>query len=133
MPISREKAALYPKNWHEIRREILEREQNLCKFCQVPNHWIVWRDTSGRWHSTPRRDRQNKYFYDCNDYRHKNIKIVLTIAHLNHYPRDNRPENLAALCQQCHNRIDIADRVANRRRRVFEAAGGAYFFIQPNI
>ena len=33
-------------------------------------------------------------------------KIVLTVAHLNHNPSDNRLENLKAMCQRCHLRYD---------------------------
>jgi hypothetical protein len=34
------------------------------------------------------------------------IKVVLTIAHLNHTPGDDREENLNALCQRCHPNYD---------------------------
>ena len=47
------------------------------------------------------------------------ILVVLTVAHLNHDPSDCRDENLEALCQRCHNRLDAATRragiVARRR------------------
>ncbi|MGH9665551.1 MAG: hypothetical protein ACRD9L_14090 [Bryobacteraceae bacterium] len=33
-------------------------------------------------------------------------RIVLTIAHLNHTPGDDREENLKALCQWCHLNYD---------------------------
>ena len=33
-------------------------------------------------------------------------RVVLTVAHLNHFPPDCRPENLLALCQTCHLRYD---------------------------
>ena len=32
--------------------------------------------------------------------------VILTVAHLNHYPADCRDENLLALCQTCHLRYD---------------------------
>lgn len=128
MPIRPENKGLYPKNWVDLRQSILAREDHCCKFCQVPNHWTIYRDTSGQWHSTPRKYRHNLYYYDANGYRHKNIRIVLTIAHLNHDPRDNRPENLAALCQYHHNRHDIRDRIAGRRRRAFQVAAAADLF-----
>ena len=34
------------------------------------------------------------------------VRIVLTIAHLNHVSGDDRPENLKALCQWCHLNFD---------------------------
>ena len=52
------------------------------------------------------------------------IKTVLTIAHLDHDPTNNNPDNLRALCQQCHNRYDQKHRQANARqtRRARKAA-----------
>ena len=50
-------------------------------------------------------------------------KVVLTVAHLNHQPEDNRRENLRALCQKCHNRYDAPMRAAGRRKRRLAAAG----------
>lgn len=34
------------------------------------------------------------------------IVIVLTIAHLDQQPENNEEENLRALCQRCHVRLD---------------------------
>lgn len=45
--------------------------------------------------------------------------VVLTVAHLNHTPEDCRDENLAALCQKCHNSYDAP----TRRRGRLERAG----------
>lgn len=42
------------------------------------------------------------------------IKVVLTLAHLNHTPGDDREENLKALCQRCHLNYD---REYHRMRR----------------
>jgi len=47
----------------------------------------------------------------------KDIKVVLTCAHLNHTPEDNRRENLAALCQACHLAYDAPHKAAERLRR----------------
>jgi len=81
----------YPPNWHfEIRPRILERDGNKCKFCGVKNYAIGYRDSDGK-------------FVYSNEGR---LKIVLTIAHLNHDTTYNRDENLAALCQKCHLNYD---------------------------
>ena len=32
--------------------------------------------------------------------------VVLTTAHLNHYPPDCRPSNLLVMCNTCHLRYD---------------------------
>ena len=44
-------------------------------------------------------------------------KVVLTVAHVHdHRPENDRLDNLAALCQRCHNRHDAPLRKANRMR-----------------
>lgn len=80
MPMQR---ALYPADWPAISRRIREREGDTCKFCGVANRAPVVSQRTGR-----------------------SYRIVLTVAHLNHDPADNRDENLAALCQPCHLRYD---------------------------
>jgi hypothetical protein len=44
------------------------------------------------------------------------IKVILTIAHLNHDIKDNDYSNLRALCQRCHNRHDVEYRKLNRKK-----------------
>lgn len=48
-------------------------------------------------------------------------KVILTVAHLNHYPLDCRDENLLAMCQTCHLRYDqvlhATHAAATRRER----------------
>lgn len=46
----------------------------------------------------------------------KPIKIILTIAHMDHTPENNEESNLKALCQRCHNRYDMPHRIANRKQ-----------------
>ena len=91
MPIRPENKCRYPKNWKEIRQQILQRAHDCCEFCGRKNHSIV-------------PNQQGKM-----------IKVVLTIAHLNHTPEDCRPENLRALCQACHNRYDAKHRAQTRK------------------
>jgi len=98
MPIKPENRKLYPPNWKAIRAEVLERAGNKCEFCGRHN-W-GWIDESG-------------------DTCCGGPRIVLTIAHLDHDPRNNgdpgnRP-NLAALCQRCHNRHDAKMRAGHAR------------------
>lgn len=50
----------------------------------------------------------------------KMSQVVLTVAHLNHDCRDDREENLKALCQWCHLSHDRKD---NARRRKFGSRG----------
>lgn len=41
---------------------------------------------------------------------------TLTVAHLNHEPKDIRPENLMAMCAPCHLRYDAKHHAETRRR-----------------
>lgn len=97
MAIRPENKNRYPKNWKEIRSAILKRAENRCEFCDVRNYAIVPRIRNG--------DRVL-------------VKIVLTIAHLDHTPENCDPENLRALCQKCHNHYDAKYRADNRKRRM---------------
>jgi len=84
----------YPSNWEEISRRIRERDGHKCKFCGVPQYAVGWRDWRGAF--VPLKDEQMVPAGE------KSIRIVLTVAHLNHDTQDNIDENLAALCQRCH-------------------------------
>ena len=89
MPILPENKNRYPKNWKEIRASILERADNKCEFCGVPNYTI----------------------------KPNGSKVVLTVAHLDHTPENCDPSNLRALCQKCHNQYDAQHRAETRKRR----------------
>jgi hypothetical protein len=92
---------LYPKDWPEIRKRILEREGHKCKFCALENGAVGYRDKEGVFHYSEAYllTKQRGYgFYQTSGY----LKIVLTVAHLNHDTKDNSDINLASLCQRCH-------------------------------
>ena len=78
----------YPDDWKKIRKEILERACNMCELCEAVNGHRHWKTGS---------------------------TVVLTIAHINQDIKDNRSCNLLALCQRCHNKIDMPYRVDNRK------------------
>lgn len=102
MPVDYSK---YPANWKtEIRPEILTRANNRCEMCGVLNHVTGYRDQWGNFH-----------YHRKESGRHI-IRIVLTVAHLNHDITDNRAENLAALCQRCHLLHDRDQHRATLRR-----------------
>lgn len=62
---------------------------------------------------------------------HRWVYIVLTIAHLNHQPADNRDENLAALCQWCHLKHDVRFHRASARRTLSARVGQQW--LDPEI
>lgn len=47
----------------------------------------------------------------------RSIRVVLTVAHLNHVAGDDRDENLKALCQWCHLVYDLEHHHATRAAR----------------
>ena len=106
MPIRPDLRHFYGREWKRvIRPRILARDRNRCKRCKAPNGIVVWRAKEGRWRFTEcgaswHRANGNKTTFEPMD--SHQVRIVLTIAHLNHNPSDNRDENLAALCQWCH-------------------------------
>lgn len=118
MPIKREDRHLYGKVWKaSTRPAILARAGNACECrgtcgrthadgrCSAPNGKLVARedDHPERWRTV-----QGEAFplgYGAGLL--PPIRVVLTVAHLNHQPGDDRPENLAALCQFCHLRLDL--------------------------
>ena len=105
MPIDYKK---YPKNWKEIRERILERANNTCEVCGKENgeefhsfkenNFTIW-----RWLSYTEWIRR-----DCP----KIVKVVLTIAHLDHDEtnHDVKDERLMAMCQLCHLRYDAHEK-----------------------
>ena len=93
MPIKPENKKRYPANWKQVRASILERANDRCEFCGKRNHSEFWNEKTG-----------------------KLVKVVLTIAHLDHTPEHCDPENLRALCQACHNRYDAQHRAETRKK-----------------
>lgn len=110
MPIRPENKKLYPKNWAKIRSNILARAEYCCEFCFLRNYELGIRD-EGYFYGLTSTHKQGQFYGG-----RKVIKIVLTIAHLDHDPTNNDYSNLKALCQQCHNRYDARHRAENRKR-----------------
>lgn len=118
-----------PKWKSEIRPAILKRSNNCCENCGVDNYAVVywdkefkeWERACGNIHADAAGNGDCSYKEARMLADHWNesagykvwIVIVLTIAHLNHDVTDNRLENLAALCQRCHNNHDKKYRKQN--------------------
>lgn len=97
MPIDYRK---YPPDWKtRIRPDILRRANNRCELCGVENGSLVWRErVVMRFDYGPLGRggvRMGQY-----------VKVVLTIAHLDHNIKNNDYSNLMALCQRCHLALD---------------------------
>lgn len=106
MPMDRR---LYPKNWDEIARRIKQSANWQCENCDRPcllpkedfldflmrMNWTVGEVISAML------DQRGRVKAS------KEVRFVLTTAHLNHCPDDCRRENLKALCSVCHCRMDL--------------------------
>jgi hypothetical protein len=106
MPIRPENRHLYPANWKELSRQIRARDGNNCQFCGVENYSFVYRGS-------------------------RRVRIVLTVANLDWQPENCDPENLAALCQRCHNAYDAEERAFSRFAREWRARQAAQATPQP--
>lgn len=93
MPIRPENVSRYPADWKQISQRIrFERADGRCEWCSAED-------------GKPHPDTGSR--------------VVLTVAHLDHTPENCDEENLAALCQRCHNRYDAP----NRRRGIIARTG----------
>jgi hypothetical protein len=119
--------SLYPQNWDtEIRPAILERDGHRCKICRVKNYEYILRgewhnleayqDAAGNIHSTANGEKIGDQQSEIDNLKtEKAIKVVLTIAHLDHNTENNNYDNLAALCQLHHLRHDKGHHMENSR------------------
>ena len=131
MPIRPENRDRYPKNWKAISAAIREEAGQKCEWCRAPNGVMIRRGLThdGRqvWREASASAYENGYCADngsevadsgedtC-DYRPA-VRVVLTVAHLDHQPENCERWNLQALCQRCHNRYDAKTRAAGIQQR----------------
>lgn len=94
MPIKPENKDRYPKNWKEIRERIQTRAGDKCECCGVVNYSYI----------------NSKTREICLQDEDGAIMVVCTTAHLDHMPEHNDDNNLAFLCQKCHNNYDKGHR-----------------------
>ncbi|WAC26328.1 hypothetical protein [Ancylobacter sp. SL191] len=132
MPIKRENERLYPggsirsPEWRAIRERIRGRAGDSCEECGVPNHAMGGRlGGDGTFlPASPTGDNGLRLTWPvpgeygwCGPssdlHRLRIVRIVCTVAHLDHNPAHNCDANLRFLCQRCHNRHDQAHRRAN--------------------
>lgn len=128
MPILPENKHRYPRDWKDVRERILKRANWKCEHpgCRA-RHGVTgyWHD--GRFVSMPDVLRDAGYkagdVVACaNGANLKIIKIVLTIAHLDHTPENCGDDNLRAWCQRHHLGYDAAQHAVTRYRTRHAAA-----------
>lgn len=132
MPIKPENMARYPggsiksPEWRAIRKRIGERSGWRCETCGAPHMTIVARGSYG--------GRDAYMIVDTGEVfdaetglkmavmklssfgAYRVLKIVLTVAHLNHDETCNEDGNLAHLCQRHHLRLDAKHHQRNAAR-----------------
>ena len=107
--------------WRATRERIRERAKDRCEQCGKPNGETVetitgsgamfWRSVGGPWRDQAgRRARVARV-------QPRTIRVVLTVAHLNHIAGDDRDENLKCLCQWCHLNYDVSFHKQTRATR----------------
>lgn len=126
MPIKPENKARYPKDWKLIRDRIVQRAGNKCEFCGVRNGELGGRrKEDGKFFKAyPSEERALRLEWpkpgdrgtvgdgDISFYA-RIIRIVLTVAHLDHTPENCADDNLKALCQRCHLKHDHKHHMRN--------------------
>ena len=122
----------YPDNWPAISIQVRTEAGNRCEWCGVANYAEGARDFAGMWWSRERIEAAPpglfRRWFDPATF--KLIRVVLTVAHLDHDTANRARGNLAALCQRCHLRHDQDQHVANaaetrqRKREEAVAASG---------
>lgn len=142
MPIAREHRWLYPIDWRELSALIrFGRAKGQCEHCGRPHgrdivhlgNGVWWDDQAARWRDGQGRGvRRLRSPADMINTQpglagitpplpFRTTRVILAGAHLNHDPGDNRPCNLAALCQACHMRHDAREHRQRRLRNRFLA------------
>lgn len=128
MPIRPENLARYPANWPEISERIRRRDGWRCKWCGVEGQALGGRDEAGRFHRAHPlgqrllglewpKEGTEAWCGEPGRYL-RIVRIVLTVAHLDHTPENCADDNLASLCQRCHNIYDGP----HRRAGIWERA-----------
>lgn len=130
MPIRPEMKARYPADWPDIRARIRDRSGNRCEWCGVRNGAVGLRFPCGEFREVNGVTvAELAEHYDCDPSRARAIRIVLTVAHVhNPDPADCRDENLAHLCQRCHNTHDAGHRASTRRQTIDRRRGQLQLF-----
>jgi hypothetical protein len=106
MPIKPENKARYPADWQDVRVQIMSRAGYRCEWegCGARHLAVgVWRD--GLFKQIVHPSTPGTFDFELAESIEKDeriVRIVLTIAHLDHVPEHCDPENLRAWCQRHH-------------------------------
>lgn len=138
MPIKPENKARYPADWPQIRQRILDRAGMRCEYpgCRARHNEIgFWID--GTWKRRGFALREAGFTaghtVECTDgSKLKLIKIVLTVAHLDHTPENCADDNLRAWCQRHHLSYDAEHHKQTAYATRKAAANTPDFFLEQS-
>lgn len=104
----------YSPDWKTIRADILNRAAGKCEFCGLRNYTFGARDQAGGFYEREEILSMNfEQRFQAFGESWKFIRIILTVAHLDHDTANNDSMNLKALCQRCHLKYDQEHHKAN--------------------
>lgn len=141
MPIKPENKHRYPPDWPEIRKDILQRAGYRCEWqgCTARHHQLGYWEAKGLahyWVPLPQALRDAGVDKPMTVASMKGpikiVRIVLTIAHLDHLPENCHPDNLRAWCQRHHLAYDAGHHQANAYRTRKAAANTLDLFDAPD-
>ena len=144
MPIRDENKARYPKDWKAISMRIREDAGQKCEKCNAPNGELIIRERTEDYGFEPVYITRANEMYSAEDGRlisaayysardmTKAVRVVLTVAHLDHQPENCADENLRAWCQRCHNIYDMPMRKAGIAERARQKLAAADLFGSAN-
>lgn len=119
MPIDKSR---YPANWNAIALSIKEQANWRCQHCGKPCRKP--RETVKAFFNRLPLKWRSQLMEEKDDKKLGVIlvpvpgRFVLTVAHLDQNPANNKPSNLAALCSVCHLRYDRPYKAQNRRAKL---------------
>jgi len=126
MPIRPENKLRYPKDWKAISERIrFTRANNRCE-CT---------GECGADHSTERynieygkKPRIRCSAFNYSEHPITGSRVILTVAHLNHEIENCDDNNLKAMCQRCHNKMDAPMRRKGIKERLYAASASGDLF-----
>ena len=144
MPIRPENRDRYPDDWKAISQAVRDRAGNRCEQCGVSNYAMIYRGSHGdrpAWRYAAdsvfipsRRPDDGSEMpgttWDDFEKARGTVKVILTVAHLDHQPENCDLANLKCLCQRCHNAYDAPMRAKGIRDRA-KAGNAVSDLFQP--
>ena len=146
MPIRDENKNRYPADWPAISKRIRERAGNRCEQCGVENGRMIYRGShelrpAWRYADDPvfmdsrcafdGSELPGTCWDDFDKMKGGPVRVVLTVAHLDHQPENCADENLRAWCQRCHNAYDAPMRRAGIKARAHADRAASDLFESP--